>query len=109
MAPRRRSRLGLARDCRLGPLRRVPCRVGGSRSRPLRCRRLSKHPDVHVEQPATAALFGLEGYEKQLLSTTGEWERRSVKLGLSDAGYTQVKSGVQVGETVSLVRQAVQR
>lgn len=30
-----------------------------------------------AEQPATAALFGLEGYEKQLLSTTGEWERRS--------------------------------
>jgi hypothetical protein len=32
-----------------------------------------------------------------------------VKLGLSDAGYTQVKSGVQAGETVSLVRQSVQR
>lgn len=29
------------------------------------------------EQPATAALFGLESFEKQLLSTTGEWERRS--------------------------------
>lgn len=34
-------------------------------------------PAAHPDQPATAALFGLEGYEKQLLSTTGEWERRS--------------------------------
>ncbi len=29
------------------------------------------------DQPATAALFGLEGYEKQLLNTAGEWQRRS--------------------------------
>jgi len=34
-------------------------------------------PAAHADQPATAALFGLEGYEKQLLSSTGEWERRS--------------------------------
>ncbi len=29
------------------------------------------------DQPATAALFGLEAFEKQLLNTHGEWERRS--------------------------------
>jgi hypothetical protein len=34
----------------------------------------------------------------------GEWEARKVKLGLSDASWTQVKEGVAVGETVSLIR-----
>lgn len=34
----------------------------------------------------------------------GEWERRSVKLGLSSSGWTQVKEGVKPGEVVSLVR-----
>jgi hypothetical protein len=34
----------------------------------------------------------------------GEWEARKVKLGLSDASWTQVKEGVVVGETVSLIR-----
>ncbi len=34
-------------------------------------------PSPSPDQPATAALFGLEGFEKQLLNTQGEWERRS--------------------------------
>lgn len=35
---------------------------------------------------------------------TGEWDRRAVVLGLSSAGWTQVKDGVKPGETISLVR-----
>lgn len=34
-------------------------------------------PFSSPDQPATAALFGLEGVEKQILNTNGEWERRS--------------------------------
>lgn len=44
---------------------------------------------LHADSPATAALFGLEGYEKQVLNSTGEWERRSgypsQKIALSQA------------------------
>ena len=36
----------------------------------------------------------------------GEWDARKVKLGLSDASWTQVKEGVAIGEVVSLIRPA---
>ena len=36
----------------------------------------------------------------------GEWDARKVKLGLSDASWTQVKEGVALGEVVSLIRPA---
>ena len=39
----------------------------------------------------------------------GEWEPRKVKVGLSDAGWSQVKEGVEVGAAVSLVRPALPR
>jgi RND family efflux transporter MFP subunit len=39
----------------------------------------------------------------------GEWEARKVKVGLSDAGWSQVKEGVEVGAAVSLVRPALPR
>jgi RND family efflux transporter MFP subunit len=39
----------------------------------------------------------------------GEWEARKVKLGLSDASWTQVKEGVAPGEVVSLIRPALTR
>jgi HlyD family secretion protein len=39
----------------------------------------------------------------------GEWEARKVKLGLSDASWTQVKEGVASGEVVSLIRPALTR
>lgn len=39
----------------------------------------------------------------------GEWDARKVKLGLSDASWTQVKEGVALGEVVSLIRPALTR
>jgi RND family efflux transporter MFP subunit len=36
----------------------------------------------------------------------GEWDARKVKLGLSDAGWSQIKEGVAAGDVVSLVRPA---
>ncbi len=39
----------------------------------------------------------------------GEWDARKVKLGLSDASWTQVKEGVALGEVVSLIRPAQTR
>lgn len=39
----------------------------------------------------------------------GEWEARKVKIGLSDAGWSQVKEGITSGATVSLVRPALPR
>jgi RND family efflux transporter MFP subunit len=39
----------------------------------------------------------------------GEWDARKVKLGLSDASWTQVKEGVALGDAVSLIRPALTR
>jgi len=39
----------------------------------------------------------------------GEWESRKVKVGLSDAGWSQVKEGLPLGTTVSLIRPALAR
>ncbi len=39
----------------------------------------------------------------------GEWEARKVKLGLSDASWTQVREGVALGDVVSLVRPVLTR
>ena len=42
-------------------------------------------------------------------SADGEWEARKVRLGLSDASWTQIKEGVALGDVVSLVRPALTR
>ena len=42
-------------------------------------------------------------------NANGEWDARQVKLGLSDAGWSQVKEGVAPGDVVSLVRPAAVR
>ena len=39
----------------------------------------------------------------------GEWDARKVNLGLSDAGWSQIKEGVAPGDVVSLVRPAIVR
>jgi len=39
----------------------------------------------------------------------GEWDAHKVKLGLSDAGWSQIKEGVAIGDIVSLVRPATVR
>ncbi len=39
----------------------------------------------------------------------GEWDAHKVKLGLSDAGWSQIKEGVSLGDVVSLVRPAFVR
>lgn len=102
-------------DVKTPDLRVFPCQVSfaaGDGARPG----ISANLSVLVAREAgclsipVSAIF-VEGKDRivYVKGELGEWERRTVKLGLSDAGYTQVKSGVQVGETVSLVRQAVQR
>ena len=42
-------------------------------------------------------------------NANGEWDARQVKLGLSDAGWSQIKDGVAPGDIVSLVRPAAVR
>lgn len=102
-------------DVKTPDLRVFPCQVSfaaGDGARPG----ISANLSVLVAREAgclsipVSAIF-VEGKDRivYVKGELGEWERRTVKLGLSDAGYTQVKSGVEVGETVSLVRQAVQR
>ena len=102
-------------DVKTPDLRVFPCQVSfaaGEGARPG----ISANLSVLVAREAgclslpVSAIF-VEGKDRIIYvkGETGEWERRTVKLGLSDAGYTQVKSGVQVGEIVSLVRQTVQR
>ncbi|MFM8549301.1 MAG: efflux RND transporter periplasmic adaptor subunit [Verrucomicrobiota bacterium] len=39
----------------------------------------------------------------------GEWDLRKVRLGLSDASWTQIREGVELGAVVSLVRPAPAR
>lgn len=39
----------------------------------------------------------------------GEWDPRKVRLGLSDASWTQIREGVELGAVVSLVRPAPAR
>ena len=39
----------------------------------------------------------------------GEWDARKVKVGLSDAGWSQIKEGVAPGDVVSLIRPAAVR
>ena len=39
----------------------------------------------------------------------GEWDAHKVTLGLSDAGWSQIKEGVALGDVVSLVRPATVR
>jgi RND family efflux transporter MFP subunit len=39
----------------------------------------------------------------------GEWDAHKVKVGLSDAGWSQIKEGVAPGDIVSLIRPAIVR
>ena len=57
-----------------------------------------------------SAVF-IEGADRivYVRAADGEWDARKVKLGLSDASWTQIKEGVALGETVSLVRPAQTR
>ncbi len=102
-------------DAKTPDLRVFPCQVSfaaGDGARPG----ISANLSVLVAREAgcltvpVSAIF-VEGNDRYVYvkAEGGEWERRAVKLGLSDSGYTQVKTGVQVGETVSLVRAAGQR
>jgi len=57
-----------------------------------------------------SAVF-VDGDERHLFVQQGDgkWERRAVKIGLSDSGWSEVLQGLAEGETVSLVRPAGQR
>lgn len=57
-----------------------------------------------------SAVF-VDGDERHLFVQQGDdkWERRTVKIGLSDSGWSEVLQGLAEGETVSLVRPAGQR
>lgn len=102
-------------DAKTPDLRVFPCQVSfaaGDGARPG----ISGNLSVLVAREAgcltvpVSAIF-VEGNVRivYVRNEAGEWERRPVKLGLSDAGFTQVKTGLLAGDTVSLVRQAVQR
>jgi len=102
-------------DAKTPDLRVFPCQVSfpaGDGVRPG----ISGNLSVLIAKEAgcvavpVSAIF-VEGNDRILYvkGEDGAWDRRSVKLGLSDAGWTQVKSGVAAGETVSLVRPASPR
>ena len=67
---------------------------------------------IHVASAAgcvavpVSAIF-IEEADRFVYVRKGEsWDRRNVKLGLADEGWTQIVSGVEEGEVVSLVRPA---
>jgi RND family efflux transporter MFP subunit len=102
-------------DIKTPDLRVFPCQVSfpaGDGVRPG----ISGNLSVLIAKEAgcvavpVSAIF-VEGNDRILYvkGEDGAWDRRSVKLGLSDAGWTQVKSGVAAGETVSLVRPSLPR
>jgi RND family efflux transporter MFP subunit len=102
-------------DIKTPDLRVFPCQVSfaaGDGARPG----ISGNLSVLIAKQAgciavpVSAIF-VEGNER-ILYVKGEddvWHRRVVKLGLSDAGWTEVKSGVAAGDTVSLVRPSLPR
>ena len=102
-------------DVKTPDLRVFPCQVSfpaGDGVRPGISGNLSVliAKDTGCVAVPVSAIF-VEGNDRILYvkGEDGAWDRRSVKLGLSDAGWTQVKSGVAAGETVSLVRPALPR
>jgi RND family efflux transporter MFP subunit len=102
-------------DVKTPDLRVFPCQVSfpaGDGVRPGISGNLSVliAKDTGCVAVPVSAIF-VEGNDRILYvkGEDGAWGRRSVKLGLSDAGWTQVKSGVAAGETVSLVRPSLPR
>ena len=102
-------------DVKTPDLRVFPCQVSfpaGDGVRPGISGNLSVliAKDTGCVAVPVSAIF-VEGNDRILYvkGEDGAWERRSVKLGLSDAGWTQVKTGVAAGETVSLVRPSLPR
>jgi len=102
-------------DVKTPDLRVFPCQVSfpaGDGVRPGISGNLSVliAKDAGCISVPVSAIF-VEGNDRILYvkAEDGSWDRRSVKLGLSDAGWTQVKSGVAAGETVSLVRPSLPR
>ncbi len=57
-----------------------------------------------------SAIF-IEGADRLVYvrGATGEWEVRKVRLGLSDASWSQVRAGLEPGDVVSLIRPALAR
>lgn len=102
-------------DVKTPDLRVFPCQVSfpaGDGVRPGISGNLSVliAKDTGCVAVPVSAIF-VEGNDRILYvkGEDGAWDRRSVKLGLSDAGWTQVKAGVAAGETVSLVRPSLPR
>jgi RND family efflux transporter MFP subunit len=99
-------------DAKTPDLRVFPCQVSfpaGEGARPG----ISANISVLISREKqcvavpVSAIF-VEGNERiaYVKDAAGEWERRIIKLGLSDAGWSQVKSGLKPGDAVSLIRPA---
>ncbi len=99
-------------DAKTPDLRVFPCQVSfpaGEGARPGISANISVliAKDAKCVSVPVSAIF-VEGNERfaYVKDAEGEWQRRVIKLGLSDAGWTQVVSGLAPGETVSLIRPA---
>ncbi len=97
-------------DAKTPDLRVFPCQVSfsaGEGARPGISANISVliAKDMKCVSVPVSAIF-VEGNERiaYVKDAEGEWQRRVIKLGLSDAGWSQVKSGLSPGETVSLIR-----
>ncbi|MGC6424957.1 MAG: efflux RND transporter periplasmic adaptor subunit [Lentimonas sp.] len=65
-------------------------------------------PIESVDQAVTVLLSGVfnesDGSSYVYLKTDTDWEKRPVKTGINDLQHVEIKSGLQVGDTVALSR-----
>jgi len=65
-------------------------------------------PIESVYQAVTVLLSGVfnesDGSSYVYLKTDTDWEKRPVKIGINDLQHVEIKSGLQVGDTVALSR-----
>lgn len=102
-------------DAKDKEVRVFPCQIGfgsGGGVRPgisANARILVASVKGAVAVPVSAVFIEESGRFVFVRGPRGDWERRSIEAGLSDAGWTEVTKGLAEGDVVSLVRPAGQR
>jgi RND family efflux transporter MFP subunit len=99
-------------DAKDKEVRVFPCQIGfgsGGGVRPgisANARILLATAKGVVAVPVSAVFIEETGRFVFVRGSRGEWQRRAIEAGLSDAGWTEVTKGLAEGEVVSLVRPA---
>lgn len=102
-------------DAKDKEVRVFPCQIGfgsGGGVRPgisANARILIATAKAVVAVPVSAVFIEDSGRFVYVRGPRGEWQRRPIEAGLSDAGWTEVAQGLAEGDVVSLVRPAGQR